>query len=158
MKNLAGSSEATLRAVEELAAAKIPLVPARDMGGEVASAVEGELRAGLHSFHFVRRWAYWSASCAPGLPADVASRLNATPCNSVGTHYSGRPGTLGAVARAHGYAGGMEEEQLRKWGACDSWHIDTPEGLAAFAAWLVSEIGPPLSRKCETCGGKGVVP
>lgn len=104
MKNLAGSNEATLRAVEELAAAKIPLVPAHDMDGEVGSAVEGELRAGLHAFHFVRGWAYWRVSCSPGLPADVAARLNAAPCAGNGTRYSGRPGTLGAVARAHGYA------------------------------------------------------
>lgn len=58
------------------------------------------------------------------------------PFSGAGTRYSGETPTLGAVARAHGFAGGMSSEQIREWGACDSWHIDTPEGLAAFTAWL----------------------
>lgn len=158
MKNLAGSNEATLRAVTELSAAKIPLVPASYMDGEVGSAVEGEFRAGIHLFRFVRGWAYWRVSCSPGMPVESLLSLNAAPCSGSGTRYSGRPGTLGAVARAHGYAGGMEEEQIRKWGPCDSWHIDSPEGLAAFAAWCFASLGPPIPRKCDACGGSGVVP
>lgn len=135
MRNLAGSNDATTMAAGELTLAGIPVVNSPKPDGETHAKVDGELRAGAYLFRFVRGWAYWKVSCSPELPVDLVLQLNATPFEGQGNKYSGGAPVLGSVARAHGYARGMEEEQIREWGPCDSWHIDTPEGLAAFASW-----------------------
>lgn len=135
MKNLAGVQESSRLAAEELFRAGVPIVPATGPDGEVEAQVEGALRAGPYSFRFVRRWAYWSAKATPPLPAAIAVSLNDAPGPGGGTKYSGGGSNLGAVARAHGFAGGMDSKTVREWGECEVWHIDTPEGLAVFAAW-----------------------
>lgn len=142
MKNLAGvkSEESTPATVAELAAAGVPVIPAPDRCGEVLSNAAGRLEAGGHVFTFRRLWVYWAVAATPPLPPHTAVALNDAPFSGPGTHYSGRFATLGAVVRAHGFAGGMDSAQVREWGPCDSWHIDTSEGLAAFVAWAASNL------------------
>lgn len=135
MQNLAGSKDSSLRAAQELEQADIPIKPAVEPDRETGALVEGAFEVGGHRFQCVRRWAYWSVNVTPPLPVDVAARLNSAPGPGGGSHYSGGGKNLGAVARAHGFACGMDERMLREWGSCDSWHIDTPEGLVAFARW-----------------------
>jgi hypothetical protein len=77
----------------------------------------------------------------PPLPVGRAVALNDAPLAATGgTRYSGDSETLGAVARAHGFAGGMPSDKMRDWGDCEGWHIDTPEGLAAFVRWLKTNL------------------
>lgn len=143
MQNLAGHNESSRLAAEELRAAGITIIPAASPEHETRSQVDGELQAGPHMFRFIRRWAYWSAQATPPLPVAVALRLNEADGPGGGTKYSGNGNALGAVARAHGFAGGMDAEMLRKWGECDHWHIDTPEGLTAFAKWVRDNVKAP---------------
>jgi len=135
MKNLAGHEESSRLAAEELRRAAIPIIPADKPEHETGAQIEGELQAGAYTFRFTRRWAYWSAKATPPLPASIAVRLNESPGPAGRTHYSGNGSNLGAVARAHGFAGGMDAVSVREWGECEIWHIDTPEGLDAFATW-----------------------
>lgn len=136
MQNLAGHDESSRIAAEELQRAGIPLTPAAKPEHETRSQVDGLLTVGPYAFRFIRRWAYWSVHVTPHMPMEIALRLNAAPGPGGGTKYSGSGTTLGAVARAHGFAGGMDEEMMNEWGDCDHWHVDTPEGLAAFVAWI----------------------
>lgn len=141
MQNLAGSKDSSLRAAQELEQADIPIKPAVEPDRETGALVEGAFEVGGYRFQCVRRWAYWSVNVTPPLPVDVATRLNSAPGPGGGSRYSGGGKNLGAVARAHRFAGGMDEKMLREWGACDGWHIDTPEGLVAFARWCRNNLG-----------------
>lgn len=136
MQNLAGHNESSRLAAEELTRAGIPIVPAATPEHETRSQVDGLLSVGAYTFRFIRCWAYWSARATPDMPMEVVLRLNEAPGPGGGTRYSGSGSNLGAVARAHGFVGGMDSEMVRKWGDCDHWHIDTPEGLVAFVTWL----------------------
>lgn len=68
--------------------------------------------------------------------------LNDAPGVGGGTKYSGAGASLGSVVRAHGFAGGMSSAQVREWGECSTWHIDTIEGLKAFAQWFRANMEP----------------
>lgn len=136
-KNLAGYSRATERFEEELRAAGLQAVPSINPDGETRAAVDGfaDLGGGF-TLRVVRRWVYSSPTIDPALPAEAAAEVNELPFNHDGSHYSGTEQTLGAVARAHGFSGGLPDEQVLEWGPCRGWHCDSTEALAALVVGL----------------------
>lgn len=146
MRNLAGveASEATTVATLELTTAGIQTVPLTPTG-EVHATVGGVIEVGGYEIRLDRRWVYWGAQVVrmpnqpedrgPRLPGPLAVALNDAPhSNNDGTRYSGSGRGLGAVVRADGYAGGQASSDLVEDGV-RGWHIDTQDGLNAFAQW-----------------------
>ena len=120
MKNLAGVKTCDVDIEQELRAAGVPFLRLWPRGGEVDSAITGMLAG----WKFTRAWYYWVARCEnSGLPLDVATAFNA--------HH-------GSDVRCDGYAGGspVAMHWRHSWQRADAYHIDTPEGLAAFVALL----------------------
>lgn len=118
MKNLAGDKQADQTIVEELKAAAIPIQGVGPQESEVPFTVIGN----LEPWQFERAWYYWvaKASEGQGLPKEVAKALNVIFSETV---------------RVQGYAGGTDVKTwLSPQGTIDSYHIDTQEGLNAFAA------------------------
>ena len=85
------------------------------IGAEVYPNTEGTRgpHGKLGGWELQRLWYYWSARSDAGMPESKARKLN--------KKWFG-------VVRVDGYAGGKNVE-----GVVQSYHIDTPEGLAAFA-------------------------
>ena len=92
------------------------------VSGEVPSMVVG----GQSGWHFERRWYYWSAE-GPGIPPDIAERLHAKH---------------GKDVRVEGHCCCPSPLEWRKGFAIGSYHIDTQEGLNAFADCLRSIYDP----------------
>lgn len=138
MKNLAGHPEATEWFGRELAEAGVRALPCGP-AGEVRAAVMGraELPRGfVLTVH--RAWVYQTARIDPALPAALARAVNATPCDLPGTKYSGERGSLGAVCRAEGFAGGLPDDRIDD---TDHWHIDAAEALAPFVRAVSEALG-----------------
>lgn len=121
--NLAGTSNSEA-ARAELVAAGIPVV-AFARYGECKVDVIGV----LHGWVFDRRWYYWAASSATGSEIDTAA---ASVVRFDDEH--------GASVRAHGYAGGGALSMCES--VC-TFHIDTADGLRAFAEFLNSRARTP---------------
>ena len=86
-----------------------------------------------------RRWNYFSVSLVPALPLAAALEVNHAPHRCCGTSYSGTGPALGAVARAYGHAGGLEDHELRtyqKGRGVDTWHCDSIGALATLLRTL----------------------
>jgi hypothetical protein len=152
MRNLAGVDpvDASQTARAELLAAGVPVAEHPDDGRqEVAVSCAGLLRMGDGRVATFRRlWCYWSVCVEPPLSVADACAINERPhagdLDAGRSHYSGNSATLGAVARAFGYAGGMDRPMLERWCApdgCDGWHVDTQAGLAALVAALIARGG-----------------
>lgn len=143
MRNLAGHPEATGFFREELAACHIKAVPSARLDGETKCSVDGlAVLPGGFRLRVVRGWVYCRVTIEPALPVAVATRVNQRrrKLPEMCSYYSGRRGRLGDVARAHGFAGGMSRRMLRKWGACDHWHVDSAEALDALRRVLGEEL------------------
>lgn len=143
IRNLAGvpADTATECVASELNAAGIQWVHEKlDHRDEVQSRVVGLMldpRGRL--FRFVRRWCYWSARVYEGsaLSIEEATALDVSAYDGPRSYYGGNRGVLGDVARWRGYAGGRPPATLWSDDVRDQhWHIDTAEGLAAFARWV----------------------
>ena len=143
IRNLAGVpvDMATECVTGELNAAGIQWVHAKlDHRDEVQSRVVGLMldpRGRL--FKFVRRWCYWSARVHEGraLSPDEATALDTSAYDGPRSCYGGDRGVLGDVVRWRGCAGGRAPAS--DWSddaESHHWHIDTAEGLAAFARWV----------------------
>lgn len=116
MRNLVGldSHDANTACAEELIRAGIPM--AHNVNpGEVKSGVGGA----LCGWTFYRAWRYWSAS-GPALPLSVARVLWRDH---------------GGYVRAGGDCD-CREPTGSGYPRTTNYHIDTPEGLVAFAAVL----------------------
>ena len=170
MRNLAGnsSSTATDLCIAELKAAGITVVDIEQgTSGEVRSKVTGT----LGPFTFERYWCYWVVrgrmSYEHAQAINTAKRPIPRRCQGgwrvagrrfptvdhalawMGRHgrpvcrskYSGYESTWGDVIRVEGFAGGTKVDP---WG-CSSWHVDTADGLAYFAA-KVREFGLDTPR------------
>lgn len=158
MKNFAGigAGEADVVVGRELAEAGIRVVPHTPVG-EVRAALGGVIEADGYEIRLRRAWVYWVASvermpncpedAAPHLPGPLAVALNDAPhARDFGSKYSGDLARLGGVVRADGYAGGQPSSALLD--GVRGWHIDTQEGLNAFAAWCRSSLaGGPVARE-----------
>jgi hypothetical protein len=117
MKNLAGDSRADNTIRQELRRARIPMKDTPLGRTEVPFTVIGRLGA----WTFKRAWYYWMAHAeyGKGLPEEKAEALNTRWREEV---------------RVQGYAGGTDVAQwLTGAGTIDTYHIDTQEGLNAFA-------------------------
>lgn len=86
---------------------------------------------------FTRSWYYWVAK-GPGINIEQAVQLNEK---------------YGTVVRADGYAGGIEDlwDHFKGF-AVGTYHIDSQEGLNAFAA-LLKKIMKNAETKVRTCPG-----
>lgn len=150
MQNLAGvvAADANQIVRRELEAAGIQVVPFTP-DGEVRATFGGVIEVGGYAIRLDRRWVYWSAQVQrvpnqredrrPHLPGPLAVALNDAPHIGMGTKYSGGGATLGSVVRADGFAGGQSSEDIAD--GVSHWHIDTQEGLNAFAQWCRAELG-----------------
>lgn len=102
----------------ELLEVGIPVVSSRYLirpDAEVKSSVMGE----LHGWSFTRGWNYWICS-GPGIEVNAAEQLYLSH---------------GHIVRADG-GGGDNPRELFRGLACNKYHVDTPEGLAALVATL----------------------
>ena len=118
MKNLAGNKECDQTITEELTAAAIPTKEVEQTRSEVPYTVVGD----LSPWELNRAWYYWMASApeGQGLPEEIAETMNTT---------------FSDVVRVAGFSGGTGvKEWLSAKGTIDTYHIDTQEGLNAFAA------------------------
>lgn len=136
-RNLAGDPSATEHFEEELRTAGLQIVPSVSVDGETKVMSDGfaDLGGGF-TLRVVRRWAYSAPTCFPPLPAEAAAEVNALPFEHGGSRYSGTEQRLGAVARAHGFAGGMTDEMVRSWGPCRGWDCDSTRALGALVVGL----------------------
>lgn len=125
MKNIAGHPQASQICADELQEVGIKIQVLAEPHGEPRSIIGGY----LNGFTFRRAWVYW---CVEGkMSHDKANELNMSPrpVTTTDTKYSGAARTWGDVIRVEGFAGGTA---VRADG-CDSWHIDTMDGLQKFA-------------------------
>lgn len=109
----------------ELEQANIPIIgPFESMRdrGEVPTAYFGE----LCMWGFVRNWYYWVAK-GPGIPPDRAEELHKD---------------YGTQCRVQGHCGCPSPLEYHHGFAVDLYHIDTQEGLNAFAELLKSIYRP----------------
>jgi hypothetical protein len=127
MRNLAGHPNSTALCAIELQAAGITITALDRPHGEPGSLVGGQ----VGPFKFRRAWVYW---CVSGKMSEEHARaINLAPREPTDrdSKYSGGEHTWGSVIRVDGFAGGRDVD-----GSVDSWHIDTEDGLAFFAAKL----------------------
>jgi hypothetical protein len=154
MQNLAGTTtyEANPFVRRELEAAGIAVAPVNPGRSEVQATLGGVIEVGGYEIRLERRWVYWGAEVhrmpaqpedrRPHVPGPLAVALNDAPHIDRGTtKYSGASGRLGGVVRADGYAGGQASADIVEDGV-EHWHIDTQDGLNAFAQWCRAELGP----------------
>lgn len=137
------TEDADLLISRELAQARISPITI-PVGGEVRASLGGNIEAGGYVIRLRRAWVFWVATVAvmpnppedrmPHLPEPLAKALNDAGYKGAQSYYSGREPKLGSVARAGGFAGGQDSSELGR--GVYSWHIDTQEGLNAFAAWI----------------------
>jgi hypothetical protein len=135
MRNLAGvACDADVRA--ELLAAGIPLVDRRfPSTGEVATRFEGFLCGWV----FERAWVYWRAKAQYGGSLDLET--------AEAFHQE-----WGQQVRASGHCAcpSPREQWPNSWERADSYHIDTPAGLHAFAE-LLKRRHPDWREGTEGC-------
>lgn len=82
-----------------------------------------------------RRWAYYSVTLSPALPLATALEVNHAPHRCARGAYSGAGRALGAVARAHGHASGLDDDALRTYQGgrhVECWHCDSIGALGTF--------------------------
>lgn len=123
-----GSASFTTREIEvykpdseaaQLASAGISM-PSASARSEKMWIEVHDVTAAAYGWRLRRCWYYWScATYDHPLPLAVAARLNAD---------------CGSVVRVDGYAGGRSPRE-----DVDSYHVDTPAGLAALVAALKQE-------------------
>jgi hypothetical protein len=122
MKNLAGDKDCDAEIITELGAAGIFLKQIERENREVPASVIGSFGC----WEFRRAWYYWIAT-APygrGIPTHVARILN---------------GIWEDVIRIGGFAGGVSVDEpsfISAANTIDTYHIDSQEGLNAFAGLL----------------------
>lgn len=104
---------------EELLAADIRVVPVKRRRSEVPYTLTGA----LYGWTFRRQWYYWVAETREGygIPRAEAEALNARWFD---------------VVRVAGMGSGAQVEKWLRRGTINSYHIDTPAGLRAFAKLL----------------------
>ena len=105
-------------ASDELVQAGIGVFTTWGSEGEVPASVAGECCTWI----FTRKWRYWVAE-GPGIPPDAAEEFHKT---------------WGTVVRVAGHCGCPSPLEWCKGFAVGLYHIDTQEGLTAFAALLKS--------------------
>ncbi len=166
MQNLAGRDpdEATAVVLAELPPCVYPEARVVDKRfTEVYARYNGVMRfKGGRVVRFERMWCYWSVRCEPPIPAPDCHEINEREGDFGGTKYSGRVARLGSVVRAFTNGGGMDRAEIDVWiseygdaaRGVDSYHVDTPEGLAAFVDELRRLYGEPLMP--EACAGAEV--
>jgi hypothetical protein len=123
MKNLAGAMECDKDIRKELEEAGIEIEEADGVNSEVPYG----LRGNLGYWTFTRAWYYWIAGtrAGKGIPKKHAESFNHRWRDEV---------------RVAGFAGGTDVKSwLSPHGTIDSYHIDTQQGLNAFAR-LVREL------------------
>jgi hypothetical protein len=120
MNNYAGRDDVDINLMEELMSAGIPFVDVdwikKHCTGEVKTGVIGQ----LNKWSFKRAWYYWVAE-GPGVPPEYARRIYATH---------------GKDVRVEGHAGSPDPIEYNNGFAVGLYHIDTQEGLTAFADLL----------------------
>lgn len=86
---------------------------------------------------------YFVVRIYPAIPSSAAESVNNVRHIEDGTRNSTHNGTLGGLARAHGFAGGLFGEDLRGYadGHVDLWHVDAIGALDALVMSLRSVIG-----------------
>lgn len=106
-------------------------------GYEKTNECKLRVTGSLDSWRFTRSWYYWVAK-GPGINIEQAVQLNEK---------------YGTVVRADGYAGGIQDlwDHFKGF-AVGTYHIDTQEGLNAFAA-LLKKIMKNAETKVRTCPG-----
>ena len=118
MKNLAHDETCDIDIRQELEAAGITVKTVeRPRRSEVPYTLVGE----LGGWSFQRAWYYWIANApeGKGIPENSAEELNRDWRKEV---------------RVVGFAGGTDVQKwLSSHGTIDKYHIDTQEGLNAFA-------------------------
>lgn len=141
MHNLAGYHNSTEAFSNELRVIGARILPTDAPDGETGACVIGEIQlpAGF-TLRIVRRWVYHSVTISPHIPETVVAELNQLPFHGTKGHYSGPSGTLGAVARATGYAGGMTTAEILKEHGVSHWHCDTIEATCALVKALEQAI------------------
>lgn len=137
------TEDADLLVLRELSLAGIEPI-AIPIRGEVRASVGGAISVGGYEIRLRRAWVYWDATVAampnppeddaPHLPAPLARALNDAVYQGPQNYYSGRGPRLGSIVRADGYNGGQDSSELND--GVTGWHIDTQEGLNAFAKWI----------------------
>jgi hypothetical protein len=133
MINLAGVETCDTDIRRELMGAGITAETVERVSSEVPYSLVGR----LGDWTFERAWYYWMASTPEGMgvPEAEAEGLNQKWRREV---------------RVAGFASGTEVgDWLSNQGTVDSYHIDTPEGLSAFARLLGEVVGvsPTSSAK-----------
>lgn len=128
MRSLAGHPEATAIFRDELTAAGCAFVDVSAYGEPKCTIVGTVALPGGFALRVERAWVYHVVTIVPPLPVALARAVNASPCDIEGNRYSGDVGTLGAVARTDGYAGGRSDAEI----TCpvEHWHVDHPDALA----------------------------
>lgn len=93
---------------------------------------------GGFSVRIVSGRSYFVVRIYPGLPADAAEVISSRRHIENGTGNSTHDGRLGGLARAHGFAGGLFGDDLRRYGCghVDMWHVDAIGALDALMAAL----------------------
>lgn len=91
-----------------------------------------------------RRWGYFSVTLSPALPLAAALEVNHAPHHCSPGGDSGDGPALGAVARAHGYGMGLNDDALRAYQGggrpVDLWHCDSIGALATLLRVLANVI------------------
>lgn len=91
-----------------------------------------------------RRWGYFSVTLSPALPLAAALEVNHAPHHCSPGGDSGDGSALGAVARAHGYGHGLDDDALRRYQGggrpVDLWHCDSIGALATLLRELTKVI------------------
>ena len=118
MKNLAKVDPvaATLACEAELQAAGIPSRVVRPREG---ADVQAHVQGALGKFTLTRSWCYWVAR-GP-MPLDLAQQIYLQPD--------------APSVRVAGHCGAPPLDEWAVCGIVDTYHIDTPEGLALWAAY-----------------------
>lgn len=121
MRNLAGvpAEEADRVVTEELLTAGIAAIPGLFVG-EVKTSRGGVLEAHGRAVTLRRAWYCWIATIH-GPPVPLA------PMRALNDGY-------GREVRAGGYSGGRDTQRIAA--GLSVWHIDTAQGLKAFADWF----------------------
>lgn len=119
MKNYAGDKTCTPHLIKELEDAGITVheMPS-DLGREVSTKIIGV----CESWSFKRAWYYWVAK-GPGIPLQLAEEFHQK---------------WGKEVRVDGHCECPSPLEWFKGFAVDHYHIDTQEGLKAFADLLKS--------------------
>ncbi len=134
MINLAGNENANQFVKLELEEADVPIIITKfkkRFTPEVPSTMIGVLQFGDVVITFTRAWYYWVVHLTSPLPYDTANPLN---------------DIAGAEIRAEGFAGGTSIDK----DGCDSYHVDSQNGLNTLVKVLKNYFGEPMKNPTVT--------